>query len=460
MKYILIIFLFGFSGLQSQTYQLKKYVMGSSSQNTSNSEYILKSTVGQNAVGKIQNSEFRLSSGFWFSTENITTITQNISLTSGWNIISTYVEPEQKSMPAIWADIKTFVNLVKNNGGQSYIPLYNINQIGNWNKYEGYQVSMKEAKTLEITGMVLKPEDTPISLTSGWKIVSYIRSSAMPAPTALATLVSQNALTLAKNNSGQSYIPQYNINQIGSLQPGQGYQMYLSKNATLTYPANSSGRAEAGSEITPMPRVLIPSVNRTGNNAVLLVQNNSDNGDEIGIYNSSDELIGSGIFHNGIASVTIWGDDDYTETIDGAVINEELTIKNYDSKTGRLTDLELIDLVDIINDKKVDKLTYSRDAFLISKINNLNSSSTISLNVVPNPASEYIEIEFNTPDCKASELKIYSTDGKLVADLSTNLSVLQSRKITQNISNYASGEYHIILSCGSDRAMQKVVIVK
>ncbi|GAB1370191.1 hypothetical protein MASR1M45_02500 [Candidatus Kapaibacterium sp.] len=413
-------------------------------------------------VSYSQGNNYYSSNGFSVvsSLKAKTSTTHEITLNTGWNMISTYIEPEQKSMPLIWDSVKTNVTLVKNNAGQTYIPAYNINGIGNWNKYEGYQAFMTQSRTLRITGSQIKPEDTQISLSSGWKIVSYLRNSSQSAPTALATLVSQNALTLCKNNAGQTYIPQYNINQIGSLQPGQGYQMYLSKNATLTYPANSSGRADAGSEITPMPRVLMPEHKITGNNSILLVQNDSPNGNEIGVYNQKDKLIGSGIFHNGIASVTIWGDNEYTEIIDGAVINEELRIKNYNAKTGRLTDIELIDLVDIINDKKVDKLTYSKEAFLISKINNLNSSSTISLNVIPNPASEYIEIEFNTPDCKASELKIYSTDGKLVADLSTNLSVLQSRKITQNISNYASGEYHIILSCGSDRAMQKVVIVK
>lgn len=33
-------------------------------------------------------------------------------------------------------------------------------------------------------------------------------------------------------------MPEYDINDIGNMVPGQGYQIYLSKPATLLYPAN------------------------------------------------------------------------------------------------------------------------------------------------------------------------------------------------------------------------------
>jgi hypothetical protein len=237
--------------------------------------------------------------------------------------------------------------------------------------------------------------------------------------------------------------------------------MFLSKNATLTYPANSLGKASSGGDnITPLPKVLIPEHKITGNNSILLVQHNSPNGNEIGVYNQKDMLIGSGIFHNGIASVTIWGDDEYTEIIDGAIINDELRIKNYDFKTGRLSEIELTDLVDIVTDKQVSSLTYSKDGFVMGKAKDITNLSNISLEVRPNPASEYIEIEFNTPDCKASELKIYSITGKLISDLSTNLVDLKNNKLTQNIINFTSGEYTIILTCGNERAMRKVMVVR
>jgi uncharacterized protein (TIGR02145 family) len=165
-------------------------------------------------------------------------VQQIISLTQGWNINSIFVEPDNKSMPIIWNDIKSSVNLVKNSIGQSYIPSFNVNQIGDWNKYEGYQVSLNGAKALTLKGTQIKPEDTPISMSAGWKIVPYLRSTSMSVVTALSSLRNDGALILCKNSSGQSYIPAYNINQIGNMKVGQGYQIYLSKSSTLTYPSN------------------------------------------------------------------------------------------------------------------------------------------------------------------------------------------------------------------------------
>jgi hypothetical protein len=434
--------------------------------------YILKIWDGQE--GKEYETNVTYSSGNSFYTISgasvvgslnaVTEIKHSIVQNVGWNIVSINVEPDNKSMPVIWNDIKSFVSLVKNNSGQSYIPSFNINQIGNWNKYEGYQVSMTAMKTLEIKGNLIRPEHTPIPLNAGWRLVSYLRNSNMAAPNALATLVSDNSLTICKNSAGQSYIPQFNINQIGQLATGEGYQMFLSKNTTLTYPANSFAKSSLGEEnITPMPKVLIPEYKFTGNNSTLLVKNDSPDGNEIGVYNQNDLLIGSGIYHNGIATVTIWGDDEYTEIIDGALLNDELRIMNYDANTGRLSKIELTDLVDIITDKPVNKLFYSKDAFVMAKAKAkeiIKSSSNSSIEVTPNPASENIEIEIILNENNATELKIYSIDGKLVLDLSNKFNDLKSYKLTQNISNLISGEYTIILNCGNERAMRKVVVVR
>jgi hypothetical protein len=237
--------------------------------------------------------------------------------------------------------------------------------------------------------------------------------------------------------------------------------MFLSKNATLTYPANSSGKTSAGADnITPLPKILIPEYRITGNSSTLLVQHDSPNGNEIGVYNQNALLIGSGVFHKGIAAVTIWGDDEQTEITDGAKINDELQIKNYDAKTGTLSEIELTDIADIISENEVNRLTYSKDGFYLAKVRNTQNSNNLSLVVSPNPASENIEIELSTSDCEATELKIYSLEGKLISDLSDKLNNLKSSKISHNISNLTSGEYSIILTCGNERVMRKIMVVK
>jgi hypothetical protein len=391
----------------------------------------------------------------------ITNVTHEISLNSGWNLISTNVEPNNKSMPVVWNDIKSFVNLVKNNGGASYIPNFNINQIGNWDKNEAYQVSMNQSKILSITGTSITPENTPISLTSGWKMVAYLRNSSMNISTALATLTSANALTLVKNSAGASYIPQFNINQIGNMIPGQGYQMFLSKNATLTYPANALGRTSAGNSATPTPVNLIPEKTHTGTNFTMIVSADVEDKNEIGIYNSSNKLIGSGIFINKTAAVTIWGDDIYTELKDGAAENEKLSAKYYDKEKRTLNELHLTDLVDVINDKPVHELYYQKDAFIVSKAVVNNSENDIyNIKLHPNPMRDNLSIEFNLQKQSNVSCKIYNLEGILISNIYDGVSQSGICKLNWNSGILASGEYNIIITINGENFARKVMITK
>jgi hypothetical protein len=151
-------------------------------------------------------------------------------------MISTYLMPTNSSVEVIFSQIVDDIVIVKNNIGQIYYPEFGINDIGDWNIYEGYQVYTTQANTLEIIGQLISPQDTPIDLDIGWSIVPYLRSGAMNIEQAMVTLTDDEALVIAKDNLGQIYFPAFGINDIGNMLPGQGYQVYLIKTGTLTYP--------------------------------------------------------------------------------------------------------------------------------------------------------------------------------------------------------------------------------
>lgn len=164
--------------------------------------------------------------------------TLKINLTLGWNMVSSYSMPQQPLMDSVFYDIKSKISLVKSSSGKTYIPQFNINTIGNWNIKEGYQIYATQNTELIILGDFVIPQDITYSFNSGWSLISYIRKTPMNAVTAFAPLVNQNKLVLVKNGSGKTYIPQFGINTIGNLVPGQAYQIYLNAGATFTYPAN------------------------------------------------------------------------------------------------------------------------------------------------------------------------------------------------------------------------------
>jgi hypothetical protein len=168
----------------------------------------------------------------------ITPFIHDIPLSQGWNLISTYVQPENPALEDVYSDIEQSTVIVKNNFGQIYYPEFEINDIGNWDVKQGYQVYMSQADTLTISGIKVVPETTEIALSAGWNMLAYLRDNAMDIEIALASLVADNKLVIAKDNMGNVFYPAFEINNIGNMLPGQGYQIYMISGGTLVYPEN------------------------------------------------------------------------------------------------------------------------------------------------------------------------------------------------------------------------------
>ncbi|PKL85628.1 MAG: hypothetical protein CVV22_06910 [Ignavibacteriae bacterium HGW-Ignavibacteriae-1] len=238
MKIIFIVLLMSVISLHSQTYKIKNYVMGSSAATVSNDDFNFRNTLGQPAIGKIQNVDNIIGSGFWYTIGKTADGMHIIYLNLGWNLISTYVEPEIAALENIFSEIEGSTVIVKNNSGQIYYPEFDINDIGNWDVKQAYQVYMSKAEMLTIPGEKVVPETTEITLSTGWNMLAYLRDNALDIEIALASLVADDKLVIAKDNMGNVFYPAFDINMIGNMLPGQGYQIYLISGATLTYPEN------------------------------------------------------------------------------------------------------------------------------------------------------------------------------------------------------------------------------
>jgi hypothetical protein len=270
---------------------------------------------------------------------------QDIALNSGWNMVSDHIDPAHPSMPDVFAAVEADLLLVKNGIGQVYWPIYGINQIGNWDVKDGYQVYMSAARTLTITGTQVAPETVPINLTAGWNMIGYTRDTPLTIGTALATI--NDTIVLAKDNAGRVYWPFYGINQIGNMQPGQGYQTYQTAADTLTYPGNSLNLGNPAVEISPirLARHFQGCASGTGNNMTVLMKPGTlkltglpdgvtlDADDEIAVFGAESGICGGALSWSGgyrAQSLTVWGNDEISEEVDGLLTAENLTWKIWD----------------------------------------------------------------------------------------------------------------------------------
>ncbi len=145
------------------------------------------------------------------------TETQSISLVKGWNMISTYIEPADKSFETVLSSLD--FDIIKNNDGFYHVDkaakLQSISEIV---PGEGYLVFMNEAATLEIEGYALKEYIS--TLKTGWNLVG------VPQNTAKNVSDLPSSVTAVKDLSNTT---------VQQLEPGKAYYIQVSADAEIEW---------------------------------------------------------------------------------------------------------------------------------------------------------------------------------------------------------------------------------
>ena len=161
---------------------------------------------------------------------------QLITIPNQWCIISFNIDLYNPSVVAVMAPIVDSISIVKNGLGHVYWPEFGVNLIGDIIKGQGYQVKPLAGQILNAYGFYLFPEEEEIVLPSGWSMIGYLRNVSGDVEVGLAN-INQN-IDIFKNDIGLVYWPQFGLNMVPSLDPGEGYQIKMLQADTLIYPAN------------------------------------------------------------------------------------------------------------------------------------------------------------------------------------------------------------------------------
>ncbi|MBT3208268.1 MAG: hypothetical protein HN704_13150 [Bacteroidetes bacterium] len=158
---------------------------------------------------------------------------QNITLDSSWSMFSTYIEPANNDIENIFSPIVQNVIIVKDGVGMVYWPQYNLDNLDSFSVGMGYQIKMNAQNTLQVSGEQIIPENVIIPYPAGWSLIGFLLDSIAPLETYLSPIVSE--ISLVKDDLGNVFWPLYNINNIGNMTPGKGYQMKLANAMNFTY---------------------------------------------------------------------------------------------------------------------------------------------------------------------------------------------------------------------------------
>lgn len=175
---------------------------------------------------------------FEFDVESIEcSFSQTINLNEGWSIISTYINPENTNIESVFNSVVNDIEIIKDENGNVYWPLFGLNSIGDLIIGEGYQIKMNSFNQIIIEGSLI-PFDTPISFDEGWNLIGYLHPEDANTVDMMNSIVTNDGpLRILKNGLGNVYWPEFGLNSIGNMVPGQGYQIKMENTTQFSYPS-------------------------------------------------------------------------------------------------------------------------------------------------------------------------------------------------------------------------------
>ncbi|HOK14257.1 MAG TPA: fibronectin type III domain-containing protein, partial [Candidatus Kapabacteria bacterium] len=244
----------------------------------------------------------------------IVKITHNIHLNTGWNMISSYVQPNSLSISNLLSPISQKLQIMRNAFGLIYSPPMTAT-LSQWSRFHAYQLRLTSQDTLPIYGKKITPQALPIFLSTNWYWLPYPRTSSMALTTALSSI--QSRILQVKTITGQVYHPPF-FYTLQTLEPGKGYMIKLTQFARLVYPPNSTTKSVASRNSFTEPSMFVRKHNITGKTAVIPMEiANIQDGDEVGVFTRDGLLVGAGVWQEGSCGVVVWGDDEFTSEKDG-----------------------------------------------------------------------------------------------------------------------------------------------
>ncbi|ACY48040.1 T9SS type A sorting domain-containing protein [Rhodothermus marinus] len=380
---------------------------------------------------------------FFLSTD---TTHQTLTLEAGWNLVSLHVQPASDRLDDLLTPIRDRLVLVKDGDGRVYSPELGVDQIGRWDWRRAYMIFVTEPTTWTVEGRAI-PETASIGLEAGWNLIPYWPTVSMPVSEALASLGS--SLVLVKDLEGRLYFPEYDIYTLQILEPGRGYKVYVSRAATLTYPASGSGkRSPAVASVEDGAAVL---------SSVLILEGLPEGG-RVQVRTTSGEVVGEGVVRAGRVAVVVRGDEPLTEVREGAEVGETLTLWWVDEDEARR--LEVRRVMDVLTEReRPAALQFTPDQVWAVEAEGLPLEFAVQA-PYPNPVVERATISYQLPEAAEVRLEMFDVLGRRVATLVDEHQEAGIHRVVIDARDLAGGTYFYRLQAGAHRATGQMVVIR
>jgi hypothetical protein len=337
---------------------------------------------------------------------------QIIFMFEGWNGISSYLDPTNPNLEEICAPIANDLLIMQNFSGM-YWPELEINTLINFNPLEGYIVKTLQDVELSIQGAALPTQEC--QLEAGWNLIPMLSNTV-----ALAMDVFDKPdIMVAKEVAGSKvFWADQNIYTLTTLNPGSAYFVYCTAPTSINFGAKSTASSSQNSDllidefspweaVTPTPMshlIVVPGA----------LKETYHEGDIIGAFNSLGINCGAVTITGKDVALAVYGDDPTTNVVDGMIEGETINYKLYRRASSEELELHPGFAMDMPNTGNQFTNHGLSKIATITKVE--TDAVSLSFDVYPNPASDYIIINQEKADTHDLHIQLVTMTGNVVVD--------------------------------------------
>ncbi len=148
-----------------------------------------------------------------------------------FELISTNLLPVNLNAAIVFRGVNA-LEIIYQNNGNIYRPGV-INTIGDISVNQGYRIFVSEESEWTVEGQLLDPETEYVITASRWNWIGYPYDTPVPVQVALAEI--EGGYRIVQTDDGRIWIPSIPINTLGNMQPGEGYMIFPTEDATFRY---------------------------------------------------------------------------------------------------------------------------------------------------------------------------------------------------------------------------------
>ena len=438
-------------------------------------------TIGEPVTATSHGTDFYLTQGFHQSQMVSAIYIQDLSFSTGWNIMSVRVIPQNKNLLNIFQPLidAGFLKKIMDEAGNS-LEDWGVfggwqNNIGEINPSSGYKVKVNSNSNLMVSGNpVLLPYSIP--LKTGWNIMGYPNQISFDAMNVLQPLIDNGSLVKVQDESGNS-LEDWGIfggwtNNIGNFNTGEGYKIKLKADDTLrineSYPKSLAVFTEMVSTNHFIPQYVGNGVDHMNINLVDLPLNLIKPGDELAVFDGKTcagavTLLPKHLRNHSVSIIASANDE---EEMAGFTEGNPIIYKLWISGSNKEYTFEPEIVSGNSTFAKLETTIASLDKYTRTGLDGIQNSVSDLINVYPNPFSEDLTVEINLANDTEVEIVVLNQLGQ-------KIKILTDKKLFNKGTHYFSwhsksasvpqistGIYYINILLDNEIHFKKVVFSK